>query len=186
MSKDRLEAFSDGVIAILITIMVLELKVPHGAELAALRPLLARVSDLCPELRLPGHLLEQSPPHAARDRTGDRRRPVGQPAPAVLAVAGPVRHRMDGQNHFASAPTALYGVVLLLAAIAYTILQRTILLRRGRGRSSPRPSGPTSRASCQLVLYAVGPIPPPSATSGSSTPFSACWSRSCGSSRTSA
>ena len=57
MGKNRLEAFSDGVFAIIITIMVLELKVPHSAELAALVPLWP-FFQLCPELRLPGDLLE--------------------------------------------------------------------------------------------------------------------------------
>ena len=73
MGKERLEAFSDGVIAIIITIMVLELKVPHGAELDVLRPL------------IPVFVWE-----------GQRTHPVGQPAPFVLAVAHPVRDRLDG------------------------------------------------------------------------------------------
>ena len=64
MEKNRLEAFSDGVLAIIITIMVLELKVPHGAGLAALKPLLPVFLSYVLELHLPRHLLEQSSPHA--------------------------------------------------------------------------------------------------------------------------
>ena len=98
VGKGRFEAFSDGVLAIIITIMVLELKVPHGADWHAIQPLLPRVPQLRPELHLHRHLLEQPPPHAARDDARLGRGDVGQPAPAVLAVAGAVRHRLDGRE----------------------------------------------------------------------------------------
>ena len=78
MTNGRLEAFSDGVIAIIITIMVLELKVPHGDDLAALRAAAAGVPELRAELRLPRHLLEQPPPHAARRRRGSTARSCGR------------------------------------------------------------------------------------------------------------
>ena len=65
MNKTRLEAFSDGVIAIIITIMVLELKVPHGTDLADAEAARAGVPQLRAELHLPRDLLEQPPPHAA-------------------------------------------------------------------------------------------------------------------------
>lgn len=58
MTKNRMETFSDGVIAIIITIMVLELRVPHGSDLAALKPLVSRVVELRTKFRIPGHLLE--------------------------------------------------------------------------------------------------------------------------------
>ena len=98
MGKTRLEAFSDGVIAIIITIMVLELKVPHEPSLDGAAAAVPRVPELRAELRLRRHLLEQPPSHAARVTRGHRRHPVGQPAPAVLAVAGSVRHRLDGRE----------------------------------------------------------------------------------------
>ncbi len=98
MGKSRLEAFSDGVLAIIITIMVLELKVPHGDDLAALRPLLPVFLSYVLSFVYVGiywnnhhHML-----HAVPAR--HRRRAVGQPAPAVLAVAVPVRHRLDGRE----------------------------------------------------------------------------------------
>ena len=117
MGKGGLEAFSDGVIAIIITIMVLELKVPHGATSTRCAPA-PGVPELRAELHLRRHLLEQSPSHAARCQQGDGD-PVGQPAPALLAVALPFATGWMGENHFAPLPTAIYGVVLLMAAIAY-------------------------------------------------------------------
>jgi hypothetical protein len=65
MNKGRLEAFSDGVLAVIITVMVLEMKSLRGTSLAALRPLISGVPELRAELRLHRHLLEQSPPPAA-------------------------------------------------------------------------------------------------------------------------
>ena len=100
MGKGRLEAFSDGVIAIIITIMVLEMKVPHGDELAALQPLIPVLRQLRAELRLRRHLLEQPSPHAARCRESERGDALGEPAPAVLAVAHSVRHGLDGREPF--------------------------------------------------------------------------------------
>ena len=98
MSKGRLEAFSDGVIAIIITIMVLELKVPHGDDLAALRPLLPVFLTYVLSFVYLGiywnnhhHML-----HATDRINGSVA--VGEPAPAVLAVAGAVRHRLDGRE----------------------------------------------------------------------------------------
>ena len=98
MTKGRLEAFSDGVIAIIITIMVLELKVPHGTELRGAAAARAGVPELRAELRVRGHLLEQPPPPAARRPPRGRPDPVGQPAPAVLALAVSVRDALDGRD----------------------------------------------------------------------------------------
>ena len=148
MNKTRLEAFSDGVIAILITIMVLELKVPHGADLAALRPLAARRSSryvlsfvyLGIYWNNHHHLL-----HAAdRVNGGD---PVGQPAPAVLAVAGPVRHRLDGREPLRAAAD---GGLRRRAAAAPASRTPSCSARSSRGRARtrswpPRSAG-TSRA----------------------------------------
>ena len=76
------------------------------------------------------------------DAARDRRGAVGQPASAVLAVAGSVRHGWMGENHFAAAPTALYGVVLLMAAIAYWILQQVIIASEGPDSLLSRAVGP--------------------------------------------
>ncbi len=97
MPTTRLEAFSDGVMAIIITIMVLELKVPHGQDLKAISAFAAGLSQLCLEFRLCRHLLEQpSSLCFTICKRAHRWHVVGQPASAVLAVADPVRHRLDG------------------------------------------------------------------------------------------
>jgi len=129
MGKGRMEAFSDGVLAIIITIMVLELRVPHGTELAALRPL---VPVLLSYVYLGiywnnhHHML-----HAARHVSGS----VLWANLHLLFWLSlvPFVTAWMGENHFASVPTALYGCVLLMAAIAYTILQRQILRAEGPG-----------------------------------------------------
>ena len=119
MNKGRLEAFSDGVIAIIITIMVLELKVPHGAHLAGAAAAAAGLSQLRAELRLRRHLLEQPPPHAPRHR-----RVTGASSGRICICCSGSRCSRSppawmGENHFAAAPVALYGVVLLMAGVAY-------------------------------------------------------------------
>jgi hypothetical protein len=110
MTKGRLEAFSDGVVAIIITIMVLELKVPHGEDLQALRPARARLPELRAELPLRGHLLEQPPPPAARRAPRERADPVDQPAPALfwLSLFPFANHWIGetGLRRHAVAPTA--------------------------------------------------------------------------------
>ena len=98
MSKGRLEAFSDGVIAIIITIMVLELKVPHGADWDALRPLLPVFLTYVLSFVFIGIYWNNHHHMLHADRPDQRRDPVGEPAPAVLAVAGAVRHRLDGRE----------------------------------------------------------------------------------------
>ncbi len=107
MGKGRLEAFSDGVIAIIITIMVLEMKVPHGETLDAVKPLLPVFLSYVLSFVYVGiywnnhhHML-----HACTAR--HRRGAVGQPAPAVLAVAFPFRHRLDGREPFRAAALGL-------------------------------------------------------------------------------
>ena len=134
MSKGRLEAFSDGVFAIIITIMVLELKVPHGADLAALRPLLPVFLTYVLSFVFLGiywnnhhHML-----HATDRINGGVA--VGQPAPAVLAVAGAVRHRLDGREPFrAAADRGLRRRAVAWRASRSVILERR-LLRAGNPR----------------------------------------------------
>jgi uncharacterized membrane protein len=131
MNKARLEAFSDGVIAVIITIMVLEMKVPHGTELAALAPIVPVFLVYVLSFVYVGiywnnhhHML-----HACGNVTG-----------AVLWAnlhllfwlsLLPFATGWMGENHFAALPSALYGVVLLMAACAYWILQQAIIRAQG-------------------------------------------------------
>jgi uncharacterized membrane protein len=155
MGKNRLEAFSDGVLAIIITIMVLELKVPHGEQLDALRPLLPVFLSYVLSFLYVGiywnnhhHLL-----HAMRRVSG-----------AVLWAnlhllfwlsLFPFITGWMGENHFAPLPTALYGAVLLMAAIAYWILQRTIIASEGKESLLARAVGRDFKGNISPVIYAA-------------------------------
>ena len=134
MTKNRLEAFSDGVIAIIITIMVLELKVPHGAALADLRPLIPVFLSYVLSFIFVGiywnnhhHML-----HAIRSVSGGILW-ANMHLLFWLSLVPFVTGWM-GENHFAAVPVAAYGVVLLGSALAYTIL--TVVLIRHHGRES--------------------------------------------------
>jgi uncharacterized membrane protein len=131
METNRLEAFSDGVLAIIITIMVLELKVPHGADLAALQPLLPVFLSYVLSFIYVGiywnnhhHLLK-----ACRKVTGT----IMWANLHLLFWLSllPFATGWMGENHLAALPTALYGVALLCAAIAWYILQSCILSHEG-------------------------------------------------------
>jgi uncharacterized membrane protein len=131
MSKARLEAFSDGVIAILITIMVLELRVPHGADVGALAPLLPVFLTYVLSFVFLGiywnnhhHML-----HAAH-RINGKILWANLHLLFWLSLIPFVTGWM-GENHFAPVPTALYGVVLLFAALAYLILQTASVAAQG-------------------------------------------------------
>src|SRR3954469_23259156 len=131
MSKGRLEAFSDGVLAILITIMVLELKVPHGIDLAALRPLVPVIISYILSFIYLGiywnnhhHML-----HVTERVTGGM---LWANLHLLFWLSlVPFVTAWMGENDFAPEPTAAYGAVMLLAAIAYVILQQTIIASQG-------------------------------------------------------
>src|SRR5262245_17774678 len=131
MGKTRLEAFSDGVIAIIITVMVLEMRVPHGDDLEALRPILPVFLSYVLSFVYVGiywnnhhHMLQ-----AAGKVTGS----VLWANLHLLFWLSlfPFATGWMGENHFAAMPSALYGVVLLMAAIAYLVLQQTIIACEG-------------------------------------------------------
>jgi uncharacterized membrane protein len=131
MTKGRMEAFSDGVIAIIITIMVLELRVPHGADLASLRPLGPVFLSYVLSFVYLGiywnnhhHLL-----HAARHVDG-RILWANLHLLFWLSLLPFVTH-WTGENGFAALPVALYGVVLLMAGLSYTLLVRALIARHG-------------------------------------------------------
>jgi uncharacterized membrane protein len=131
MSKIRLEAFSDGVIAILITIMVLELKVPHGTGLPALRPLLPVFLAYVLSFVFLGiywnnhhHML------LVCSRINGAVLWANLHLLFWLSLV-PFATGWMGENHFAPLPTAAYGFVLLMSGLAFTILQRTLVALQG-------------------------------------------------------
>ena len=156
MEKNRLEAFSDGVLAIIITIMVLELKVPHGADWAALKPLLPGFLSYVLSFVYVGiywnnhhHLLKAC------------RRVNGGILWANLHLLFwlslfPFVTGWMGENHFTPLPTALYGVVLLIAAVAYYILQNLIVKEQGGKKTRlAQALGKDWKGKLSPVLYAA-------------------------------
>ena len=155
MNKGRLEAFSDGVIAIIITIMVLELKVPHGDSLKDLLPLMPVFLSYVLSFVYVGiywnnhhHML-----HACASVTG-----------AMLWAnlhllfwlsLFPFATGWMGENHFTAVPTALYGVVLLMAAIAYYLLELAIIRSQGPDSILKKAVGRDWKGKLSPVLYVV-------------------------------
>jgi uncharacterized membrane protein len=155
MQKHRLEAFSDGVIAIIITIMVLELKVPHGDTIAALTPLFPVFLSYVLSFVYLGiywnnhhHMLHAS------DRVTGAMLWANLHLLFWLSLI-PVTTGWMGENHFAPAPSAIYGVVLLMAAIAYWMLQQLIIAAQGRDSLLKKAVGSDWKGKLSPVLYAV-------------------------------
>jgi uncharacterized membrane protein len=155
MGKGRLEAFSDGVIAIIITIMVLEMKVPHSSGLEDLRPLLPVFLSYVLSFIYVGiywnnhhHML-----HACGAVTG----PVLWANLHLLFWLSlfPFTTGWMGENHFTMIPTALYGVVLLMAAIAYYLLQQAIIRAQGKDSILKKAIGRDWKGKLSPVLYVV-------------------------------
>jgi uncharacterized membrane protein len=158
MGKNRLEAFSDGVLAIIITIMVLELKAPHGSEFSALGPLVPSFLSYVLSFIYVGiywnnhhHLL-----HATQHVSGG----ILWANLHLLFWLSlfPLSTAWMGENHVAPAPTAAYGFVLLMAAIAYYILQRAILAREGHDSVLASALGRDWKGKLSPVLYLSGII----------------------------
>ncbi|GAB3105197.1 TMEM175 family protein [Lysobacter terrae] len=156
MGKNRLEAFSDGVIAIIITIMVLEMKVPHGESLASLRPLLPVFLSYVLSFVYVGiywnnhhHML-----HVSTKVSG-----------AVLWAnlhllfwlsLFPFATGWMGENHFAAWPSALYGFVLMMAGWAYRVLQEAIIRVEGPQSLLKSALGYDWKGRVSVWLYALG------------------------------
>lgn len=154
MNKHRMEAFSDGVVAILITIMILELHPPAGSDWAALRPIIPSALAYVLSFVLLGiywnnhhHMLQ----------------PTGRINGAILWAnlhllfwlsLVPFVTAWMGRNHTASVPTALYGCVLIMCAAAYTILQRAIIKEEGSESRLATAVGSDRKGTASLVLYA--------------------------------
>lgn len=155
MGKSRFEAFSDGVIAIIITIMVLEMKVPHGETGEALVPLLPVFLSYVLSFVYVGiywnnhhHLL-----HTVHKVTGSM---LWANLHLLFWLSlFPFATGWMGENHFAAIPTALYGFVLLMAAIAYWILLKLIIASHGEHSLLKKALGRDWKGNISPVLYAV-------------------------------
>lgn len=155
MESNRLEAFSDGVLAIIITIMVLELKPPHGADWAALTPLLPVFTSYVLSFVYVGiywnnhhHLMK------ATDRIGGGVLWANLHLLFWLSLV-PFTAGYLGENHFAAAPTAFYGIILLMSGLAYSILVRSLLAHHGAESALARAIGRDRKGWLSLLLYAV-------------------------------
>jgi uncharacterized membrane protein len=155
MQKGRLEAFSDGVVAILITILVLEFRVPDGTEWSALRPLLPTFLIYVLSFAFLGtywtnhhHMLQLT------TRINGRILWANLQLLFWLSLVPFVTAWM-GRGHFATAPTALYGLVLLLAGVSYALLQHAIIVEQGEGSPLAAAIQGDAKGKISLVLYAT-------------------------------
>lgn len=156
MNKGRLEAFSDGVIAIIITIMVLELKVPHGADYKYLKLLIPDFLSYTLSFIYLGiywnnhhHMM-----HTLEKITGS----ILWANLHLLFWLSliPFATGWIGENNFSQKPLAIYGLVLLMAAVAYFILQRTIISSQGKDSLLARAIGRDIKGKLSILLYALG------------------------------
>jgi uncharacterized membrane protein len=155
MKKERLEAFSDGVIAILITIMVLELKIPTGSTWEALRPVMpVLLTYILSFVYLGIYWNNHHHMFQAIDRVNGTILWANLHLLFWLSLIPFVTGWM-GENHFAPVPTAVYGGVLILAAIAYTILVMTLLAEHGPDSRLARALGRDVKGKLSIVIYAA-------------------------------
>ena len=155
MSKGRLEAFSDGVLAIIITIMVLEMKVPHGTDPAVLQPLIPVLLSYVLSFAYVGiywnnhhHLLQ-----AARHVTG-RIMWANLHLLFWLSLI-PFATAWMGENHFAPWPVALYGTILLLAGGSYFLLTRALINAHGKDSALAKSIGGDLKGKISVAVYAA-------------------------------
>lgn len=155
MNKSRLEAFSDGVLAIIITIMVLELKIPHGENIEVLYPLIPEFLSYILSFIYLGiywnnhhHML-----HTLKKVTGS----ILWANLHLLFWLSlfPFVTGWMGENHFASVPTAVYGAILLMASIAYFILQQLIIASQGTDSLLKRAVGIDWKGKLSPVIYII-------------------------------
>ncbi|HEY4645212.1 MAG TPA: TMEM175 family protein [Steroidobacteraceae bacterium] len=153
MGKNRMEAFFDGVVAIIITIMVLEMKAPHGQSIETLSPLIPVLLSYVLSFLYLGiywnnhhHMM-----HACHKATGSM---LWANLHLLFWLSlVPFTTGWMGENHFAAMPAAAYGVVLLMAAIAYWILQQRIIASQGEGSILKKAIGSDWKGKLSPVLY---------------------------------
>jgi TMEM175 potassium channel family protein len=153
MKTTRLEAFSDGVLAIIITIMVLELKVPHAVDLSALKPMLpVFLSYVLSFIYLGIYWNNHHHLFQATEEVSGGILWANLHLLFWLSLF-PFTTAWMGENHLATIPTAVYGFVLLMAAIAYLVLQRTIIAKEGRKSLLAQAIGKDRKGKISPLLY---------------------------------
>jgi uncharacterized membrane protein len=155
MSKARMETFSDAVLAIIITIMVLEVEIPHGVELAALRPVAPVLASYALSFLYLGiywtnhhHMLYVT--HGVNGAILWANLHLLFWLSLVPFVTG-----WMGQSHFAPAPTAVYGAILLLAGLAYLLLQHAIVRQEGPQSTLAAAVGSDRKGKTSLLIFAI-------------------------------
>jgi uncharacterized membrane protein len=158
MGKGRLEAFSDGVIAIIITIMVLEMKVPHGDSLEALRPLLPVFFSYVLSFVYVG-IYWNNHHHMLQTCTTVTGAVLWSNLHLLFWLSlMPFATGWMGENSFAALPTALYGTVLLLAALAYYVLQQAIIRAQGPDSLLKKAVGSDWKGKLSPIMYILAVI----------------------------
>ena len=155
MHKGRLEAFSDGVIAVIITIMVLELKVPHGDSLTVLIPLLTVFLSYILSFIYIGiywnnhhHML------LAADKINGKAMWANMHLLFWLSLV-PFATAWMGENHFTRWPVVLYGTILLMNGVAYAILAKILIVEAGKDSKLAKALGPDRKGKVSILLYSV-------------------------------
>ena len=156
MEKDRLLAFSDGVIAIIITIMVLDLRVPHGADLAALRPVVPVFLSYVLSFTYVAIYWNNHHHLFQLVRRVDGRLLWANLHLLFWLSLMPFATGWMGENDFAPVPTALYGVALLMPAIAWSVLQAVLIAGEGTDAPLTRALGRDIRVKISPLLYCAG------------------------------
>jgi len=155
MNKNRLEAFSDGVIAILITIMVLELKIPHGGGWTALRPVLPVFLTYLMSFVFVG-IYWNNHHHMLHMATSIDGRILWANLHLLFWLSlVPFATGWMGENDFAPIPTAAYGLLLFLCGVAYTLLQAAIIAHQGPQSRLAAAVGPDLKGKLSAAAYAV-------------------------------
>ena len=158
MGKGRLEAFSDGVIAIIITIMVLELKVPHGDDIASLKPMFpVFVSYVLSFINIGIYWNNHHHMMHAANKINANIMWANMHLLFWLSLI-PFATAWMGENHFTTFPVAVYGTVLLMSGVAYYILARTLVKLHGKNSMLASAFGKDWKGILSVMIYAIGVV----------------------------
>lgn len=155
MRTTRLEAFSDGVLAIIITIMVLEIKIPHGDNLISLRPLIPIFSSYLLSFIYIG-IYWNNHHHLFTATQSISGKVLWANLNLLFWISLlPFATGWMGENHFTATPTSFYGLILLMAALSYSILVHTLILHEGKDSLVARAIGNDFKGNISIILYVL-------------------------------